>query len=467
MKNESLICQIEAMKGEVKMTLVQSSQDQWIPIKSKEARQKIETIIKEVAQRLADPQVIYHSESIRKQHSPTSLGSGHPSLCVMYSELDRLYPTEGWDVIAHQYMVEIQKGLNSNGLSWLGMWSGFAGIGLATHCLSRDGTRYQTMQSTINNLLVSAVPDFVQKANENLGRAVKSEDFEVINGLAGLARYLLFFKDVDKVKECLRRILTYFVALSDSHLKEDRIIPNWYVPRESYLVERDRALYPNGKMNLGLSHGITGPLAFLALSIIHGVEVDGQKEAIKKIVDVLLKWKRADQYGPLWPQVVSWEEWVDGKLQRAPIPYESWCYGPPGIGRVLWLCGQALSESNWNKIAIDAFTGASKRPHHLWNIVSPTICHGFAGLLQLSQRMYSESNCIAINELRDALVYRVINHYDEDLPFGFADISYDHKKVVKNPYNIGLLEGVSGILTVLTGLLNDKAPKWDTCLLIS
>ncbi|NEA07719.1 lanthionine synthetase, partial [Streptomyces sp. SID10692] len=54
-------------------------------------------------------------------------------------------------------------------------------------------------------------------------------------------------------------------------------------------------------VNLGLAHGVSGPLALLSTAWLADVRVDGQDEAVERTVALLARLATTDEAGPRWP----------------------------------------------------------------------------------------------------------------------------------------------------------------------
>ncbi|WP_306282025.1 lanthionine synthetase LanC family protein, partial [Frankia sp. AvcI1] len=96
-------------------------------------------------------------------------------------------------------------------------------------------------------------------------------EYDLIRGLTGLGVALRRVGDLD----LLRDVLTYLVRLTDPI----NGLPGWWCPHGPH---RNQPVL-GGHSNHGVAHGIAGPLALLALTLIDGVTVDGHAEAITRV----------------------------------------------------------------------------------------------------------------------------------------------------------------------------------------
>ena len=59
-------------------------------------------------------------------------------------------------------------------------------------------------------------------------------------------------------------MLSALVALT----AEEDGLPGWYTPAWAIADDTLAVIYPDGRLNCGLAHGIPGPLALMALSLL-------------------------------------------------------------------------------------------------------------------------------------------------------------------------------------------------------
>jgi lantibiotic biosynthesis protein len=395
------------------------------------------------------------------------LGSGYAGICVLLAQMDRLYPEERWDMIAHEYMREIQIGLQKKGLKSLGLWPGLSGILIATNFLSKDGSRYTTFFKRLTDLFAQNFQPLLYQANKNLSKGAFIREFDLIEGFAGIGRMLLYFSKEDAwMRQALNEVLCYFVEFCKEKKINGEWLPGWYTPTEAQLSIEIRKKFVKGSFNFGLSHGLPGPLMLLTLAWEKGFRVPGQKEAIYKMIDWLLKYKKKDDYGIYWPLQLGYTEFKHFNPNSPTYHKEAWCYGSPGISRVLWVAGKIFNEILWKQTAIDALRATSERPKNKWNIYSPTFCHGLSGLLYLTHLMYIDTGETFLKKLRDTLLNQLLEYSNKKAPLLFDDLQETDDGLIRMA-NPGLLNGVAGVLLVLSSLLQDTKLPWDIVFLLN
>ncbi|MEJ8545310.1 lanthionine synthetase C family protein [Brevibacillus borstelensis] len=434
-----------------------SNTKSWQPIKNETLIKKIESVVKQVARKLQSP----HEVLGEPLPGTDSLASGALGIVLFYAELDRLYPDEQWDVVAHNYLIHVQTVINSNMFDSLSLWSGLSGAPVVASILARDRGRYQNFIEKLHILMQPAIDEFIDQARERIGNNLHMSDYDVIEGLAGIGRYLLSFKERHACKQNLNKTLSYIVQLTKDIQFNGRMIPGWHIKSENQFLEHEQKRYPNGNFNLGISHGIAGPFALLSLALLEGVEVAGQREAIRKLCSYYGKWKAEDEHGPIWPERISFEEEICGQMQNYFAHNASWCYGEPGIARVLWLAGEALGDTNIQSLAQEVYLSLVQRSVESFRFESPTFCHGYAGILWMLQRMMMDTGSDVFEASRETLVNQILISFNENNAYGFQDI--EHGQVRDLP---GLLVGAAGVALVLLSCLSLDEPEWDCIFLL-
>lgn len=397
-----------------------------------------------------------------------SLSNGYPSLLILFSTLEKLGLVASSDNIAHSYVVKIKEAVEAEGLFNLSLYGGVSGLCFALQEASFEGTRYQRMLGALNEVLLGRIDrEYLEPLKYNLRNQLPSSPrlYDPIQGISGIGRYALENLTLPSFKELAENIAKASVALSLPLVYKGQATAGWFLSPNDPLNARNRAANPKGNFNLGLAHGVTGILAFLAIAWLRGVQVEGQKEAMLAIAN----WIRSKSYlheGVIgWPYTVSWEEEIEGAPVSVKGSKEAWCYGVPGIARTLFLTGKALGDEEMKEFAMKAFRGVFSRRGEEWGLPGPTLCHGISGLLLITHMMSKEAGgedlAVRVEELKEIL----LSYYNPEAPWGFKDVEFTRKGKRCEVNKPGFLEGSAGIvLTLLT--LSQEMPKWHLPLLI-
>ncbi|MFD0489782.1 lanthionine synthetase LanC family protein [Saccharopolyspora spinosporotrichia] len=144
--------------------------------------------------------------------------------------------------------------------------------------------------------------------------------YDVISGASGIGRYLLLHP---RHHTLLRHLLAYLVRLTAPVAAHGVTVPGWWVSTVPNPARPHD--FPCGRLNLGLAHGICGPMTLLAFARQAGIRVPGDDEAIASIAEELLTYQ--DERGQ-WPGTVALEDIVlDG--ENDPVE-PGLCHGRAG-----------------------------------------------------------------------------------------------------------------------------------------
>ncbi|WP_322976551.1 lanthionine synthetase C family protein [Clostridium kluyveri] len=220
-------------------------------------------------------------------------------------------------------------------------------------------------------------------------------------------------------------------------------------------------------INLGLSHGITGPLAALTIALKEGIEIRGQYESIKKILKNLKMFSFMDNKENIyWLGRVKFEKYIGLEQSNNYKSRASWCYGAPGIARVMYLAGETINDKDSTLIAIKSLEAICKMDENEWKLESPTFCHGYSGLLAIIQAMYIDTNNNIFGNTRKKILDKIISLYNKNALLGFYNIDVDEKNYFKKEYqlvksnNIFLLSGSIGVILTLLSLIKPINTNW-------
>lgn len=444
----------------------------WQPVLAGELAAAAVFAAREVAARLRDPSRVEAAAAATLAQtafpqaaawSPASVSQGYAGLALLWGYLDDVFPGEGWDATAKAHLELAVRGAEAGPHGGPGLFAGTSGLAFAAWRLSRGGTRYRRLLGALDG-------EVARRAAEAAGRVLHAEavgvgDFDAISGLSGTGAYLLCRRHEPGVEDALAavvRALLHLGAVEDG-------IPRWHTPHRLLWDEAVRARYPLGNANCGLAHGIPGPLAFLSLACLGGVEVPGLPERVAAMADWLCRNRVDDAWGVNWPTVAPLAE-AGGRL-ACPPPASTgeptsrcaWCYGSPGVARALWLAGAALGRDAYRDLAVSALEAVFRRPVAERRIDSPTFCHGVAGLLQVALRFAHDAGEGRFAEASRALARQLLGAYRPESRLGFRNLELPGRETDQP----GLLDGAPGVALVLLAAATGVEPAWDRLFLLS
>ncbi|MGH3126270.1 MAG: lanthionine synthetase C family protein, partial [Streptosporangiaceae bacterium] len=260
-----------------------------------------------------------------------------------------------------------------------GLWFGAPAVAFAVSTAAPG--QYPRVMKSLDAAVSTLVRARLEVALARLAAATRPSlsEFDLVRGLTGLGAYLL---RRDPHGELVRRVLTYLVRLTQPVPADDAAglgAPGWWTSDVPSGQPADA--FRGGHADLGMAHGIAGPLALLALAMKQGITVDGHAGAIEGICHWLNTWRHEAPTGPWWPERVSLAELRTGRSVHPGPARPSWCYGTPGLARAQQLAGQALGNLICQQMAEHSLARCLSDPAQLARITDPALCHGWAGLI--------------------------------------------------------------------------------------
>lgn len=445
------------------------------------------TIVADLAERLADPDRVAAGTAAtgRRPWLATSLSEGYPGVALLYAELQHEDPR--YRRVAHDYLTRAVAALAT--APPVGLYAGPLAVAFATSCVARRPggerpdppgrlpTDYQAALAALDRRIAAWVPIRLRPEWRRIeaGRASGTyREYDLFTGATGIGRYLLARGAV--ADPALTAVLTHLTAVTAPlTLPTGARVPGWWLARPPPAAERLRSgrddrgssgMAGTGHADLGLAHGIPGPLAVLALAWRAGARVPGQDRAISRIVRWLLANRDTDPTTGTryWPAVVT-SPWPRPD-QAGPLRGRSgWCYGTAGVARAVQLAGLALDRPEWTVAAREAIHGVLSQLEREERIVDAAICHGWAGLLHLARLVELDSGDQLAPGTADALVARIVERYEPGARFGFR-AAYPGS----GPVDLaGFLNGAASVALALRGYLTDGRPVagWDAALVVA
>ncbi|MEW2069795.1 lanthionine synthetase C family protein [Streptomyces sp. NPDC007346] len=389
-----------------------------------------------------------------------SLASGFAGLSLLHTSR-----ATGGDAeeraAAHRYLSAAAAAMKQLPTPRFGLHYDLCGLGFAVALAQGAGGGYGRALESLDAEAVQATHAICEHVeSEPLGSMTR---FDALEGLAGITRHLLLRGlGGDGATERALTCLTAMVEPAEHHGEHvprfwSTSPPNWH-PRTAPAV---REL---GHLNLGLAHGIAGPLAVLSTAFAEGAAVPGQASAIARIVGLLERFRGEDRYGTFWPNYVSLAQWADPSIPHVRSRV-SWCYGAPGVSRALQIAGRALGEESWLRTAQASVDALCDLPLDLWHVDHWSFCHGWAGNMHVLRHFTDGPNGGRVTALVDTAAEQIIDTFEDGLPAPF-EIGLAYLTPGNEP--AGLLEGVSGLALALRSYADPGEPTpWDSAFLVS
>ncbi|GAB3963411.1 hypothetical protein GCM10029978_021110 [Actinoallomurus acanthiterrae] len=443
-------------------------------------------LIRLIAERLADPITVATVSTADRTPAhggwaATGLGRGHPGVASFYGTL--AWRDSRWAAMAHAHLQAAVNAIPSEPSAGLALGPA-AVLSAVQTCGAREGD-YSALRRNLLGAVAGGLRERLTAPRAGVpGTAgVPGREHDLISGCTGVGRLLLDAMDDEggahpDTVEAFRSTLRRLVRLTEPIEVNGRPRPGWWTVPSKGAALPDPA--SNDVFEVGVAHGIAGPLALLSLSLSRGHVVPGQADAIEAVAGWLVAQARRDAHGPYWPARTGVEQEPGPDGSRCPA---AWCTGAGGVAAALHLAGVALDNAGWRSIAVDALRAVMGRNEKERRLVGPTVCHGHAGLIQALHRVGTAAQDPALLAAAQRMARRMMDEADEDAPFVFRHLVPDLEDGRVTRWTgvdaAGMFEGAAGCAAALLTVTPDHllgserrgtgrdAASWDRILLLA
>ncbi|EDX23856.1 MULTISPECIES: lanthionine synthetase C family protein [Streptomyces] len=391
---------------------------------------------------------------------PSSLLAGDAGIALLlrhagdapHEEADR------WRRAGHAALLRAVRDTREAPLTSAGIVTGSAGLALAMAEFAATDHRYRPGLDGVHIGLADQTRRRLADGGPVGGP--RFEDYDVLGGASGVLGHLLTQApdrtDPAPVHALIDDLVRFCTAESEGHE------PRWVVPLEHYPLPPRTTREAHGFINLGMAHGIPGPLAALALAWKSGYRRPRMGEAIANTVAALSAAAVRDEFGVIWPGEIP--VGPDGRHTDEHHPARSaWCYGVPGIAVALLTAADALADRRLRNFAIEAIEADLRRVEATLDRRSPSLCHGLAGLLSIAEVFARTTGSATARAFLPFLTEHLLSHCSADLPFGVQNREPPDLKI-DNP---DFLCGAAGVAAALWTVSTPVSRGWQRALLIA
>ncbi|MFF0293805.1 lanthionine synthetase C family protein [Kitasatospora sp. NPDC004614] len=371
-----------------------------------------------------------------------SLDNGAAGMALLHTERARTGESN-WSQ-AHTW-ISRAIAYDVNASDSAGLFLGAPAIAFVLHAAAEPPERYQSARAELDRHVRTIAHRRADAglARISAGQPTRFHEYDLLYGLTGIGALLL---RTQPGSAALEHVLTYVVELTHPIQRHQERLPGWWAGHGFHW--HDGAHHGPEHLNLGVAHGIAGPLLLLAQAARLGLTVPGHLEAILTITTWLDRWKQTGPTGTWWPETVDLSEISGGHPRQKQPGRPSWCYGTPGIARAGQLASIALDDTGRQHGYEQAIDDCLTDTEQLRRITDSGLCHGWAGLHQT-----------VWHAAQDAA-----NH---DLAQHLAAIGEHLRQAPAT--GEGFLNGTAGTELALAAHTTNQPPAsgWDTCLLIN
>ena len=280
--------------------------------------ERVWKVIDDIAQALR-PTV----ESLDPEANP-AVTNGTAGVALFYAYLGAETGNEEWTALAHRLMEHSIDFLSERPIH-ADFYEGFTGIGWAVGHLK--GMLFEEGEDDDDVISESLVQVLEQSQ-------FKRGDFDLIGGLAGYGIYAFHALPRPAARRSLELLVERLIAIGEP---VDGGF-SWFTPPEA-LPDWLREKEPDGRYNLGVSHGVAAVISVLSMCAAAGVMSGEQRAILDRAVHWLLAQK---QNGKSWC-------FANSVVKGRPAGRDrlAWCYGDPGIAGALFTAARHCGDAGW------------------------------------------------------------------------------------------------------------------------
>ena len=421
----------------------------WTPLLDGIARREALTSIREISTSLAATFEAEYRASIEGQEiSPNAepyLGTGAAGIALFFAYLraSGLYnPT--LDLSSDYLAFAIEAAATR--LMGPSLYNGFTGIAWAAQHISQlQGGVSDDVDEDVDNILY-----------KYLCKSPWIEDYDLINGLAGLALYCLERSESPIAKHSLEIIVEH---LSELAVRSQDVVA-WFHHVNLFVNNKQRETYPNGYYNLGLAHGAAGVIALLGR--IHACGI--AQEQTGWLAERAARWLLQQRLP------AGFRSWFPGLIDGNKVPVDcrlAWCHGDAGIAAGLLTVARCVGSNVLADEALAVARHAAMREPATAGVEDCCFCHGSSGLAHTFNRIYHATGDELFADASRFWFERTLQFREPGN--GAAGYSVwipndEGQRGIVQSANI--IDGIAGVGLALIAAITDVQPNWDRIFLL-
>jgi lantibiotic modifying enzyme len=267
---------------------------------------------------------------------------------------------------------------------------------------------------------------------------------DLVSGLAGIGVSVANRRDgrALQIADC---VLSHLEAAAIT----DDAGTTWRTPAR-FLSEERRVQFPEGMIDLGVAHGVSGIIGMLTQFVAADLQATRSSRLLESAIEWLLDTVPNDEprFGKDWPASAG---------RNKPI---GWCYGDAGVAGVLLHASSVLNSPRLEAEALGLLqsSAALLGPR---GVDDAGFCHGAAGLAHIYNVAFQRTGNVrmrleAEHWIMDLLRRRTPGIRDDR----YASSQYDSgvRYLDEDPK---LISGSVGIALVLLAATENREPEWQ------
>lgn len=325
---------------------------------------------------------------------------------------------------------------------------GILGINYAIYFANLSTGDYSRILQVIENKHIQLAEQRLENLENKLN--IFESDYDIIDGISGNVIYFLSNYSEQQIKSNKRmqlfieRSLNYLVNISVQPKSTAVIHQNEMV--NNVLKEK----YPDGYVNLSISHGLGGVVYALNSAKNKNIFVPRQNLAIQNILALYTNTFEICRSPLRW-----FARFVKNYNLTVNINYRnSWCYGIIGVLKVINEIAIENRNYQLSSLSEEFIVGVYNESISKYSIDTPTICHGYSGILLISKSITLENEPQLKTNFCNRIEEKILEYANVKTPFVFYDYDFiNNGKVYETKKNFKDMSILNGNLGVFMSLL--------------
>lgn len=266
--------------------------------------------------------------------------------------------------------------------------------------------------------------------------------FDLVSGIAGIGISVAGRRDNRAVR---------MAELVVSHLEATALVRGagvaWRTPAQ-FLPERWRQRLPNGAIEFGVAHGVTGIIGMLARFVENDLYAARSARLLERAIDWILSAEPGGASGrsACEPEV---------RVRRDSI---GWCDGKAGVAGALLYCSSVLGSTALRAEACARLLQIANSHAH---ITESGLCSGAAGLAHVFNAAFQRTHDALLRGEAERWIAELLGLRRPGIGIaGYASRRMD-RGAARWEADTKLITGVVGIALVLLAATEEREPAWQ------
>ena len=275
-------------------------------------------------------------------------------------------------------LIELKKRIENESICDLDIYNGLTAAAIAVKIMAINSGNYLRFSEQLDSYLLEKMSERVKLLKSVI--FCRTDFYDLIMGISGWIPYLSIFCNIPEKEIIIKESLEYLSRFVGYKNLNNILLPKCYIENKYLLTSEDKKMFPNGYLNLGLSHGIAGILLAFSVAENYGITIPGHAEYISILINEFIKHEYIVEGITYWPGMININEYLKNNFPKIK-QRNSWCYGNVGILCSLYHASNALKNLELRNDINQKIIELSKLNFDEHMFGSIIICHGLSGLL--------------------------------------------------------------------------------------